>query len=246
MLLHRPKTSTAAGTARSSSPARATSSAGAHPNRSCNRAPAPGGTRCGSGSARRRSAPSTAGCSSTTASRRPSPAISTGSGLALLDLDEPTRVLRRLPTGCSRRSRPYERTGDVPNVVFPCGLHPRPRQRRGPALLRRRRQLDLSRHRATSRPARRRARRTGRLLDPRPCSGNGGTAGGAAGPGRAGTRRGRCRSSRRRRPACTARRRRTPRRPRPPASASRRHARARTCAHGERDPTAGSTNSAWS
>ena len=43
-------------------------------------------------------------------------------GLALLDLDEPTRVLRRLPTGSSRPLAPYERTGDVPNVVFPCGL----------------------------------------------------------------------------------------------------------------------------
>ena len=43
-------------------------------------------------------------------------------GLALLDLDEPTRVLRRLPTWILAPLAPYERTGDVPNVVFPCGL----------------------------------------------------------------------------------------------------------------------------
>jgi len=43
-------------------------------------------------------------------------------GLALLDLDEPTRVLRRLPNWIFAPLAPYERTGDVPNVVFPCGL----------------------------------------------------------------------------------------------------------------------------
>jgi predicted GH43/DUF377 family glycosyl hydrolase len=43
-------------------------------------------------------------------------------GLALLDLDEPTRVLRRLPGWILAPLEPYERTGDVPNVVFPCGL----------------------------------------------------------------------------------------------------------------------------
>jgi predicted GH43/DUF377 family glycosyl hydrolase len=43
-------------------------------------------------------------------------------GLALLDLDEPTRVLRRLPSWVFAPLAPYERTGDVPNVVFPCGL----------------------------------------------------------------------------------------------------------------------------
>jgi beta-1,4-mannooligosaccharide/beta-1,4-mannosyl-N-acetylglucosamine phosphorylase len=43
-------------------------------------------------------------------------------GLALLDLDEPTQVLRRLPTWILAPLAPYERTGDVPNVVFPCGL----------------------------------------------------------------------------------------------------------------------------
>ena len=43
-------------------------------------------------------------------------------GLALLDLDEPTRVLRRLPGWIMAPLASYERIGDVPNVVFPCGL----------------------------------------------------------------------------------------------------------------------------
>lgn len=43
-------------------------------------------------------------------------------GLALLDLDDPTRVLHRLPTWILAPDAPYERTGDVPNIVFPCGL----------------------------------------------------------------------------------------------------------------------------
>ncbi|HKI91707.1 MAG TPA: hypothetical protein VJ986_05360 [Gaiellaceae bacterium] len=43
-------------------------------------------------------------------------------GLALLDLEDPTRVLRRLPTWVLAPLAPYERTGDVPNIVFPCGL----------------------------------------------------------------------------------------------------------------------------
>ncbi len=43
-------------------------------------------------------------------------------GLALLDLDEPTRVLRRLPEWVLAPTAPYERVGDVGNVVFPCGL----------------------------------------------------------------------------------------------------------------------------
>lgn len=43
-------------------------------------------------------------------------------GLALLDLDEPTRLLHRLPDWIFGPLRAYERHGDVPNVVFPCGL----------------------------------------------------------------------------------------------------------------------------
>jgi predicted GH43/DUF377 family glycosyl hydrolase len=43
-------------------------------------------------------------------------------GLALLDLNEPARVLRRLPNWILAPLAPYERAGDVPNVVFPCGV----------------------------------------------------------------------------------------------------------------------------
>jgi len=43
-------------------------------------------------------------------------------GLALLDLDTPTRVLRRCDEWVFGPSAPYETTGDVPNVVFPTGL----------------------------------------------------------------------------------------------------------------------------
>lgn len=43
-------------------------------------------------------------------------------GLALLDLDEPTRVLHRLAAWILAPVAEYERTGDVPNVVFPCGV----------------------------------------------------------------------------------------------------------------------------
>ena len=43
-------------------------------------------------------------------------------GLALTDIDEPTRVLHRLPEWVLGPSAEYERVGDVPNVVFPCGL----------------------------------------------------------------------------------------------------------------------------
>ena len=43
-------------------------------------------------------------------------------GLALVDLEEPTRVLRRLPAWVLAPLAAYERNGDVPNVVFPCGL----------------------------------------------------------------------------------------------------------------------------
>jgi predicted GH43/DUF377 family glycosyl hydrolase len=43
-------------------------------------------------------------------------------GLALVDLEEPTRVLNRLPFWVLAPLAVYERNGDVPNVVFPCGL----------------------------------------------------------------------------------------------------------------------------
>ena len=43
-------------------------------------------------------------------------------GLALLDLDEPATVLRRSEEWVLGPGADYEVSGDVPNVVFPCGL----------------------------------------------------------------------------------------------------------------------------
>ena len=43
-------------------------------------------------------------------------------GLALLDLERPKRVLCRSPEWVLGPSEGYERSGDVPNAVFPCGL----------------------------------------------------------------------------------------------------------------------------
>jgi predicted GH43/DUF377 family glycosyl hydrolase len=43
-------------------------------------------------------------------------------GLVLLDLDDPTHVIRRTPSWVLGPETEYERTGDVPNVIFPTGL----------------------------------------------------------------------------------------------------------------------------
>ena len=43
-------------------------------------------------------------------------------GLALLDLDDPSRVIRRCDEWVLGPRAPYELTGDVPGVVFPCGM----------------------------------------------------------------------------------------------------------------------------
>jgi beta-1,2-mannobiose phosphorylase / 1,2-beta-oligomannan phosphorylase len=43
-------------------------------------------------------------------------------GLVLLDLEEPTRVLRRTADWVLSPFEEYERQGDVPNAIFPCGL----------------------------------------------------------------------------------------------------------------------------
>lgn len=43
-------------------------------------------------------------------------------GLALLDIDQPSRVLRRSSEWVLGPQESYEVTGDVPGVVFPCGL----------------------------------------------------------------------------------------------------------------------------
>ena len=42
-------------------------------------------------------------------------------GLALLDLDEPWKVLRRSDEWVLGPSAPYERVGDVGDVIFPSG-----------------------------------------------------------------------------------------------------------------------------
>ncbi|TSA49953.1 glycosidase [archaeon] len=42
-------------------------------------------------------------------------------GAALLDLDEPSRLIAHTRHWLFGPEEPYERTGDVPNVVFPCG-----------------------------------------------------------------------------------------------------------------------------
>ncbi|MEP0767178.1 MAG: glycosidase [Fimbriimonadia bacterium] len=42
-------------------------------------------------------------------------------GLALLDLDNPTKMIRRGPSWVFSPEEDYERVGDVPDVVFPCG-----------------------------------------------------------------------------------------------------------------------------
>ena len=42
-------------------------------------------------------------------------------GMALLDLENPARIIRRAPGWILGPRAPYERIGDVPNVVFPCG-----------------------------------------------------------------------------------------------------------------------------
>jgi len=42
-------------------------------------------------------------------------------GLVLLDLEEPTRVIRRSDEWIFGPKTPYEREGDVDDVVFPCG-----------------------------------------------------------------------------------------------------------------------------
>jgi predicted GH43/DUF377 family glycosyl hydrolase len=43
-------------------------------------------------------------------------------GLMLLDLEDPSRVLRRTPSWVLGPDALYERVGDVPNVLFPTGL----------------------------------------------------------------------------------------------------------------------------
>ena len=43
-------------------------------------------------------------------------------GLAMLDLEDPAKVIRRCPEWVLSPTEEYELTGDVPGVIFPCGL----------------------------------------------------------------------------------------------------------------------------
>jgi len=43
-------------------------------------------------------------------------------GAMLLDLNDPSKIVGRVPHFIFGPEEPYERTGDVPNVVFPCGI----------------------------------------------------------------------------------------------------------------------------
>ncbi len=47
-------------------------------------------------------------------------------GIMLLDLEDPERIIGICPHFIFGPEEPYERTGDVPNVVFPCGWIPEP------------------------------------------------------------------------------------------------------------------------
>ena len=108
--------------ARSFSPARRTSSAGALPSRCSNPVPAPGGTRCGSASARRRSAPSTAGCSSTTASRTPWPETCIAwASRCSTSTSRPASSAAFRP-GSSRRSRTTSEQATSPMPSFPAAF----------------------------------------------------------------------------------------------------------------------------
>ena len=75
-------------------------------------------------------------------------------GLALLDLDDPCRVLRRSDEWVFAPETPYERQGDVNGVVFPCGWILDKPSRYDSSLLRRRRYLPGPGHRPTLRRAR--------------------------------------------------------------------------------------------
>src|SRR5437588_11466041 len=82
---------------------------------------APGGMLAKSACPHRQSRRPKAGSSSTTACRKRPPGALDRVGLALLDLDDPRRVLHRGDEWVVGPRERYEVTGDIPNVVFPCG-----------------------------------------------------------------------------------------------------------------------------
>ena len=72
------------------------------------------------------------------------------SGLALLDLDDPSIILRRSDDWVLSPTEPYERAGDVADVVFPCGWLLDQESDVVARLLRRRGHVDRRRHRPAS------------------------------------------------------------------------------------------------
>ena len=74
-----------------------------------------------SASARRRSRPPRAGWSCTTASTTPATARSTGSASRCWTSTTRASLLHRIDEWVFGPSAPYELTGDVGKVVFPCG-----------------------------------------------------------------------------------------------------------------------------
>ena len=79
-------------------------------------------------------------------------------GAALLDLDEPWKIVARSSRYLLAPHEPYERVGDVPNVVFPCAALVDAEARPAVDLLRRRGHGRLPRPRAPLRGARVRPR----------------------------------------------------------------------------------------
>ena len=82
-------------------------------------------------------------------------------GLTLTDLDEPTRVLHRLPEWILGPLRALRARGGRSQRRLPVRARPRRRDRRDPALLRGRRHVDLPRHGAARGSARSRPGRAG-------------------------------------------------------------------------------------
>ena len=80
-----------------------------------------GGTPTRSGSVPRRCSPRMVGCSATTGCGSPRPGRSTGSAWPCSTATTRPRVLARGNEWVFGPHEPYEQSGDVPDVVFPCG-----------------------------------------------------------------------------------------------------------------------------
>ncbi len=90
-------------------------------------------------------------------------------GLALLDLEKPSRVLHRADDWIFAPQRTVRAAGRCAERDLPVRPAPRRRLRRAPAVLRRRGHVDLPCDRAARRAARRPPRRTSRSPRARPC-----------------------------------------------------------------------------